>query len=33
MRNNDMGAMMRSTVERLTDTELDALASYLEGLN
>jgi cytochrome c553 len=33
MRNNDAGAMMRSTVERLTDTELDALASYLEGLN
>ena len=33
MRNNDAGSMMRSTVERLTDTELDALASYLEGLN
>ena len=33
MRNNDAGAMMRSTVERLTDTELDTLASYLEGLN
>ena len=33
MRNNDMGAMMRSTVERLTDKELEALASYLEGLN
>jgi len=25
--------MMRSTVERLTDKELEALASYLEGLN
>lgn len=33
MRNNDAGAMMRSTVERLTDKEIDALASYLEGLN
>jgi len=33
MRNNDLGSMMRSTVERLTDKELEALASYLEGLN
>jgi cytochrome c553 len=33
MRNNDSGSMMRSTVERLTDKEIEALASYLEGLN
>lgn len=33
MRNNDAGSMMRSTVERLTDKEIEALASYLEGLN
>ena len=32
-RNNDSGSMMRSTVERLTDKEIEALASYLEGLN
>lgn len=32
-RSNDVGAMMRSTVERLTDKEIEALASYLEGLN
>jgi len=25
--------MMRATVERLTDPELEALASYLAGLN
>lgn len=32
-RSNDTSAMMRSTVERLTDTELEALASYVSGLN
>jgi cytochrome c553 len=32
-RANDAGAMMRSVVERLTDPELEALASYISGLN
>ncbi len=32
-RNNDSNAMMRSVVERLTDKELEALASYVSGLN
>lgn len=32
-RANDPGAMMRSTVERLTDRELQALASYVSGLH
>jgi cytochrome c553 len=32
-RNNDAAKMMRTTVERLTDPELEALASYLAGLN
>jgi len=32
-RANDMSAMMRTTVERLTDKELEALASYLAGLH
>ena len=33
VRQNDTGAMMRSVVERLTDKELEALASYVSGLN
>jgi cytochrome c553 len=33
IRNNDTAKMMRATVERLTDPELEALASYLAGLN
>lgn len=32
-RDNDSSAMMRSVVERLTDSELEALASYVSGLN
>ena len=32
-RANDESAMMRTTVERLTDKELEALASYVSGLN
>jgi cytochrome c553 len=32
-RQNDTSAMMRSTVERLTDKELEALAGYVSGLN
>ena len=32
-RANDMNSMMRSVVERLTDRELQALASYLSGLH
>lgn len=32
-RANDTGAMMRMTVERLTDRELEALASYVSGLH
>ncbi|MGI9251543.1 MAG: c-type cytochrome [Pseudohongiellaceae bacterium] len=31
-RDNDLSAMMRSTVERLTDRELQALADYVAGL-
>lgn len=32
-RQNDGDAMMRTVVERLTDKELEALASYVSGLN
>lgn len=32
-RTNDMSGMMRTTVERLTDQELEALASYVSGLH
>jgi cytochrome c553 len=32
-RANDLNAMMRMTVERLTDRELQALASYVSGLH
>lgn len=32
-RDNDLNSMMRITVERLTDKELEALASYVSGLN
>ena len=32
-RQNDSSSMMRSTVERLTDRELEALSSYVSGLN
>ena len=32
-RQNDSSAMMRSVVERLTDKEFEALASYVSGLN
>ena len=32
-RANDTSAMMRTVVERLTDNELEALASYVSGLN
>ena len=32
-RSNDSSAMMRTVVERLTDQELEALASYVSGLN
>ncbi len=33
VRDNDPSGMMRQTVERLTDSELEALASYVSGLN
>ena len=33
VRQNDGGEMMRTVVERLTDKELEALASYVSGLN
>lgn len=33
VRQNDVGGAMRTTVERLTDKELEALASYVSGLN
>jgi cytochrome c553 len=33
VRQNDTSAMMRLVVERLTDKELEALASYVSGLN
>ncbi|MDA1370899.1 MAG: c-type cytochrome [Proteobacteria bacterium] len=33
VRQNDTSSMMRSIVERLTDRELEALASYVSGLN
>ncbi len=33
IRQNDGSAMMRTVVERLTDKELEALASYVSGLN
>ena len=32
-RDNDASAMMRTVVERLTDAELEALASYVSGLH
>ena len=32
-RDNDLSSMMRSVVERLTDKELQALASYVSGLH
>ena len=32
-RQNDQSGMMRTVVERLTDQELEALASYVSGLN
>ena len=32
-RNNDASSMMQMTVERLTDAELEAVASYVSGLN
>jgi len=32
-RANDLNGMMRTTVERLTDSELEALASYVSGLH
>lgn len=32
-RANDLNAMMRTIVERFTDRELEALASYVSGLN
>ena len=32
-RQNDSSAMMRSVVKRLTDEELEALSSYVSGLN
>jgi cytochrome c553 len=32
-RANDSNSMMRGVVERLTDAELEALASYVSGLN
>ena len=32
-RNNDLSGMMRTVVERLTDRELQALASYVSGLH
>ncbi len=33
IRQNDASAMMRTVVERLTDKELEALASYVSGLH
>jgi len=33
VRQNDGSEMMRTVVERLTDKELEALASYVSGLN
>ncbi len=33
VRQNDGSSMMRTVVERLTDKELEALASYVSGLN
>ncbi len=33
VRQNDAGGMMRTVVERLTDKELEALASYVSGLS
>jgi len=33
VRQNDASGMMRTVVERLTDNELEALASYVSGLN
>ncbi len=33
VRQNDINGMMRTVVERLTDKELEALASYVSGLN
>lgn len=33
IRQNDNSGMMRTVVERLTDRELEALASYVSGLN
>jgi len=33
VRENDPSGMMRTVVERLTDKELEALASYISGLN
>jgi len=33
VRQNDSSEMMRTVVERLTDKELEALASYVSGLN
>ena len=32
-RANDINAIMRTVVERFTDKELEALASYVSGLN
>ena len=32
-RANDNSAMMRTIVERLTDSELEALANYVSGLH
>ncbi len=33
VRQNDLSGMMQTVVERLTDAELEALASYVSGLN
>jgi cytochrome c553 len=33
VRQNDESSMMRIVVERLTDRELEALASYVSGLH
>jgi len=32
-RSNDAGSMMRTIAERMTDAEIKAVASYIEGLN
>jgi len=32
-RSNDAGSMMRTIAERMTDAEISAVASYIEGLN